>query len=87
MDLGITGKKALITGASAGLGLASAVALAKEGVELFINSRDKNRLAVAAEIRYSIPFTPLLIVFSAYALVNIASSRRLGRPKRPLSTS
>ena len=32
MDLGIKNKNALITGGSRGLGLASAVSLAKEGV-------------------------------------------------------
>lgn len=48
MNFGIEGKKALVTGASAGIGAAAAVALAREGVELYINSRDRGRLEKAA---------------------------------------
>ena len=44
MNLGIKGKKALITGGSRGLGLASAVSLAKEGADLAICARDKSDL-------------------------------------------
>lgn len=42
MDL--NGKKALITGASRGIGKAIAVALASEGVNLFVTARDEERL-------------------------------------------
>lgn len=49
MDLGIAGKVALVTGASKGLGFASARALALEGVSVAINARDTPRLPVAAE--------------------------------------
>lgn len=48
MDLGIRGKRALVTGASSGLGLASAIALAAEGVLVTINSRSRERLVEAA---------------------------------------
>ncbi len=48
MDLGLKGKRALVCGASAGLGAAVAVALAAEGVELIINGRDHDRLEAAA---------------------------------------
>ena len=48
MDLGIKGKRALVTGASSGLGLASATALAAEGVLVTINSRSRERLEAAA---------------------------------------
>jgi 3-oxoacyl-[acyl-carrier protein] reductase len=52
MDLGIAGRRALVMGASRGLGRACAVALAREGVELTIVARDPGRLAsAAAEIR------------------------------------
>ena len=44
MDLGITGKKALVTGASAGLGAAAARVLAEEGAEIAICSRDRGRI-------------------------------------------
>jgi 3-oxoacyl-[acyl-carrier protein] reductase len=48
MDLGISGKRALITGASAGLGFAAAAALAQEGVKVAINSRSEANLEKAA---------------------------------------
>src|SRR5258706_15987055 len=44
MDLGIAGKCALVTGASMGIGRASAVALAKEGVKLAGGARRRNLL-------------------------------------------
>lgn len=49
MDLGIKGKKALVTGASSGLGKAAALALASEGVIVTINSRTKENLEKTAE--------------------------------------
>lgn len=49
MDLGIAGRTALVTGASTGLGLASAQALAAEGVRVAISSRSKEKLNRAAE--------------------------------------
>lgn len=48
MDLGISGRKALIAGASSGLGYAAALALAAEGVHVTINSRSQERLDDAA---------------------------------------
>ena len=44
MDLALTGKRALITGGSSGLGLATAKALAEEGVEVIVASRNPERL-------------------------------------------
>lgn len=49
MDLGLKGLSALVTGASRGLGYATAVALAKDGARVAINARDEGRLAAAAE--------------------------------------
>ena len=49
MDLGLKGKVALLTGASRGLGFATAKALAQEGVDIAINSRDQKSLAKAGD--------------------------------------
>ena len=49
MDLGLKGKIALLTGASRGLGFATAEVLAQEGVNLAINSRDADELAKAGD--------------------------------------
>jgi 3-oxoacyl-[acyl-carrier protein] reductase len=49
MDLGLKGKIALLTGASRGLGFATAQALAKEGARIAINARDEKRLAKAGD--------------------------------------
>jgi 3-oxoacyl-[acyl-carrier protein] reductase len=49
MDLGIAGKWALVCGASKGLGLGCAQALAAEGVNLVITARGADTLAQAAE--------------------------------------
>ncbi len=52
MDLGIRGRKAIVCAASKGLGKGCATHLAREGVELVINSRSPEALeATAAEIR------------------------------------
>jgi 3-oxoacyl-[acyl-carrier protein] reductase len=51
MDLGLTGKVALVTASSKGLGRASAQALVDEGASVAINSRDPERLrSTAAEL-------------------------------------
>jgi len=51
VDLGIAGRKALLTGASRGLGKACALALAREGVDVTIVARTHATLeATAAEI-------------------------------------
>ena len=51
MDLGISGKVALVTGASQGIGLGIARELAQEGARVAISSRTKERIeAAAAEI-------------------------------------
>jgi 3-oxoacyl-[acyl-carrier protein] reductase len=49
VDLGLTGKKALVTGGSAGLGLGAARALCEEGAELVVSARDEQRLAEAVK--------------------------------------
>lgn len=52
MDLGIAGKKAIVCASSKGLGRGCAMALAREGANVTINSRNSDVLeATAAEIR------------------------------------
>jgi len=56
MDLGLTSKRALITGSTAGIGLAAAEALAREGAHVIVNSRTTERVQAAiASIRKSVP--------------------------------
>ena len=51
MDLGISGKVALVTGASQGIGFGIARELAQEGARVAISSRTKEKIeAAAAEI-------------------------------------
>ena len=47
MDLGITGKRAIVAAGSAGLGLATAVSLARNGARVVICGRDVQRLDAA----------------------------------------
>lgn len=49
MDLQLNGKRALVTGASRGLGYASAFTLAREGCQVAVNSRDPDKIKAAAE--------------------------------------
>jgi len=48
MDLGLRGRRALITGGSRGIGFAVAEALAAEGAAVGLLARDADGLAVAA---------------------------------------
>jgi NAD(P)-dependent dehydrogenase (short-subunit alcohol dehydrogenase family) len=48
MDLRLSGKRAIITGGSAGIGLACARVLCREGVSVLIAARDQARLDAAA---------------------------------------
>jgi 3-oxoacyl-[acyl-carrier protein] reductase len=47
MDLGISGRKAIVNGGSAGMGRSAVMALAREGVEVFVSARNEARLVAA----------------------------------------
>ena len=49
MDLGIRGRKAIVNGGSAGMGRGSVLALANEGVELYVSARGEERLITSCE--------------------------------------
>ena len=52
MDIDLTGKTALVTGSTRGIGLAAAIGLAEMGAEVIVNGRDKAAVAEAmAKIR------------------------------------
>jgi NAD(P)-dependent dehydrogenase (short-subunit alcohol dehydrogenase family) len=56
MDLGLTGKRALVTGSTAGIGFAAARALAAEGAEVIINGRTQPRVDQAVkQIKSELP--------------------------------
>ena len=85
MDLGIRGKKALLVGASRGLGKACALALAQEGVDVTIVARKREPLErTGAEIAAAagVKVTPV-----AADIVTeegrIAALRRLPRARHP----
>ena len=47
MDLGIKGRRAIVNGGSAGMGRSAALALAREGAEVFVSARTEDRLVRA----------------------------------------
>lgn len=70
MDLGISGRKAIVNGGSSGLGRGSALALAREGVQVFVSARGEARLLTACEEIAKIagaPVTPVVADHSTQA--------------------
>lgn len=56
MDLGLKGKRALVTGSTAGIGFATAEALAREGAAVIVNGRTRPRVdAALARLRELVP--------------------------------
>ena len=49
MDLGITGRTAIICASSRGLGKACVISLARNGVHVTLNGRDESMLAATVE--------------------------------------
>lgn len=81
MDLGLSGKRALITGASRGIGFACARALAAEGCDIALAARNVHRLKVAvkairAEYRVGVTShaTDLSVPHRQQALVDVVGN-------------
>lgn len=49
MDLGLNGKRALVTGSTAGIGFAAARMLAREGAQVVVNGRTEERVRAAVQ--------------------------------------
>ena len=62
MDLGLTGKVAIVAAASSGLGKATAMELAAEGARVAINARNEEQLRIAAEQIHSATGSEVLVV-------------------------
>jgi NAD(P)-dependent dehydrogenase (short-subunit alcohol dehydrogenase family) len=66
VDLGLTGKKALVTGGSRGIGKAVAFELAREGADVVVGARDAALLAASAsEISEATGRTVLPVAYDA----------------------
>src|SRR5438128_6475743 len=73
MDLQLTGKLALVTGSTAGIGLAIGSALAGEGATVIINGRSESRVAGAvAKIRQKYPHAKLEMLVGDLSKVEVA---------------
>lgn len=78
MDLGIRGRVAIVCAASQGLGKATALSFAREGVDLVICSRDRGRLESAArEIRTALSEQGSRVLTVVADLTNAADIRSL----------
>src|SRR6266849_4864642 len=76
MDLGLRGRKALITGASKGIGRACAAVLAEEGCDIVLVSRTSGdleavRAKIAGEHNVAVRFYALMAARKRGVIVNI----------------
>src|SRR3981189_1297768 len=56
MDLDLTGKMALVTGSTRGIGLATAIGLAQMGADVIVNGREQAAVTgAAAKVREAAP--------------------------------
>jgi NAD(P)-dependent dehydrogenase (short-subunit alcohol dehydrogenase family) len=76
MDLGLTGKNAIITGGSAGIGLACAKALLEEGANVIIIGRNEERLENAVSALKEIANNHSILAISA-DLTDTGASQRI----------
>src|SRR5262249_22813405 len=81
MDLGLDGRVAIVTGGSEGIGRATALALAGEGVRVAIVARRRSVLdAAAAEIPGAIAISGDVLDPAALARVVAITRSQLGEP-------
>jgi NAD(P)-dependent dehydrogenase (short-subunit alcohol dehydrogenase family) len=60
MDLGLAGKRAIVTGSTVGIGFATAELLAREGAHVVVNGRTPQRVeAAVAKLRETVPAAKL----------------------------
>ena len=70
MDLQVRGKTALVTGSTAGIGLAIAKTLAQEGVEVILNGRNKGRVdALVQQLTAELPDTRFRAIAADFSQV------------------
>ncbi|WP_327328607.1 oxidoreductase [Streptomyces sp. NBC_01210] len=80
MDLNLTDKVAVVTGASKGIGLAVAEALGREGARVVAGSRTETPQLAALRERYDVAFTPVdLATADGAGLLVQAAADRHGR--------
>jgi 3-oxoacyl-[acyl-carrier protein] reductase len=78
VDLGLSGKVALVTGASQGIGLGIARELAAEGVRVAISSRTKERVEAAAADLGARPYVHDMVDLDAAAALVSSVEQELG---------
>ncbi len=87
MDLGLTGRVALVTGASQGIGRAIAAELAAEGARVAMASRSRERIDAAAAEVGAEPFVHDVADLDAVPGLLAAVQERLGGPVEVLITN
>ena len=79
MELGLTGRVAVVCGASSGLGLACAESLAAEGAQVAMVARSRDRLVLEAERVGGLPIVADLTVAEARERIVTETIERFGK--------